>query len=1264
MINNKIQPRQALNKGFLRIKPIRNEFEIFKRNLITLINQIDENEREEFHKNILTDFLKNTYYGADYLINIKASNDLVIYNGKDTKSSVGVILEAKKVNNNEILKVDNLNTKALQQLVLYFLRERITHKNPEIRYLIATNIYEWFIFDATIFENLFAQNTQLVKQFTDFEEKRLSNSRTDFFYKEIAQPAIDEIQNQLVFTHFDIRDYQQYLINQNPENDQKLIPLFKLFSPQHLLKLPTINDSNSLNKNFYSELLHILGLTEIKEGSKKLIQRKPINEREQGSLIENTITRLQELRKIDRLENSEQFGENNEDRLFNVSLELAITWINRILFLKLLESQLINYHQGNKSFAFLNIAKIQDFGNLNRLFFGVLSHKPDAREKHIKNLVANIPYLNSSLFEVSEIEHQTIVISNLVNDEKLSIFNNTVLKDNHDHKPTGKLKALEYIFEFLDAYDFSSEGTEEIQEESKTLINASVLGLIFEKINGYKDGSFFTPGFITMYMCRETIRKAVLQKFKEIKGWNCENIDELYDRITDKKEANQIINSLKICDPAVGSGHFLVSALNEIITIKSELKILLDKQGRTLRDYHLEIENDELIITDDDGKIFTYNPKNPESRRIQETLFYEKQTIIENCLFGVDINPNSVKICRLRLWIELLKNAYYQTSPLTPFLPGEGKLGELETLPNIDINIKTGNSLISRFPLNWDLRTILKKSNWNIESYRNAITTYHNTDNKDQKQEMERLINDIKGNISTEISSNDPNIEKRNQKVAELRHLRDQKSLFVESKAEAKSRQKKQEELEQQINQLNAEIEEKKSGKLYQNAFEWRFEFPQVLNDEGDFIGFDVIIGNPPYISLSKIKEKSQTAYFENNYQTYTKGADIYCLFYEKGSCLLRKAGFLTYITSNSWLRTIYGDFLKKYLIENLQPQTLLNIEDMQIFEEATVESNIIILKKDKVKEFFDVASLNNNYLVGSSLHEYFDKNCFQFIIPNTSEWIIGNEKTGSLKQKIARIGKQLKDFKITINFGIKTGYNAAFIINEETKNQLIAESSNSAEIIQPILRGRDLKKYSYEFSNQWVICTFPSLALDINNYPAIMAYFEKIGQKRLAQSGIEGSRKKTNNQWFETQDSIAYWQDFHKPKIVWGEISDQPKFAFDDSNYYAEATTFLMTGEKLKYLLAILNSILSEWYFNQISTTTGMGTNRWKKYKIEMLPIKEPTETEELLLEKIVNQILTAKKSDPKADTTALEQEIDQFVYQLYGLTEEEIQIVEAKTN
>ena len=211
-------------------------------------------------------------------------------------------------------------------------------------------------------------------------------------------------------------------------------------------------------------------------------------------------------------------------------------------------------------------------------------------------------------------------------------------------------------------------------------------------------------------MCRETIRKAVIQKFNETKDWNCKDIDSLYDKIEDRQEANNIINSLKICDPAVGSGHFLVSALNEMIAIKNDLKVLQDRDGKRLKEYHFEVVNDELIVTDEDGELFEYNPTNKESQRIQETLFHEKQTIIENCLFGVDINPNSVKICRLRLWIELLKNAYYKNE------------NELETLPNIDINIKCGNSLISRFELDADLKKALKSSKWTIDSYRMQLT--------------------------------------------------------------------------------------------------------------------------------------------------------------------------------------------------------------------------------------------------------------------------------------------------------------------------------------------------------------------------------------------------------------------------------------------------------------------------------------------------------------------------------------------------------------
>ncbi len=699
-----LKPTKALNKAFLKVKPNRDNIEGFKTNLIRLIDSMNEAESEEFHKNLVIDFLKKTYYDPNHFINTKGRNDLVIHNGNTANSTVGVIIEAKKPTNKaEMITEKKVNTKAFQELVLYYLRERITHKNLEVKYLIATNINEWFIFDATLFDRLFAQNKSFVKQFNDFESGRLADNKTDFFYKQIAEPFISSLQTSIECTYFNIHEYQKALRNADKADDKSLIGLFKVLSPEHLLKLPFTNDSNSLDKRFYSELLHIIGLTETKEGSKKIIQRNKEEERNTGTILEDAIIQLDSLDKLNRLDKPSQFGATTEERLFNVALELTITWINRILFLKLLEAQLITYHKGDKSYSFLSLDKIKDYDDLNSLFFQVLARKHEQRNQDVKKAFEKVPYLNSSLFEPTELEHQTLFISNLRDDRQIPILSNTVLKNEQGKKQTGKLSTLKYFFEFLDAYDFSSEGSEEIQEDNKTLINASVLGLIFEKINGYKDGSFFTPGFITMYMCRETIRKAVVQKFNEIKNWQCQSIEDLYDKIEDRKEANQIVNSIKICDPAVGSGHFLVSALNEMIAVKNDLKILQDRTGKRLKEYQVEVVNDELIVTED-GELFEYNPKNHESQRIQETLFHEKQTIIENCLFGVDINPNSVKICRLRLWIELLKNAYYKNAT------------ELETLPNIDINIKCGNSLISRFGIDEDLSQALKKSKWTIDS--------------------------------------------------------------------------------------------------------------------------------------------------------------------------------------------------------------------------------------------------------------------------------------------------------------------------------------------------------------------------------------------------------------------------------------------------------------------------------------------------------------------------------------------------------------------
>ncbi|GHV05964.1 hypothetical protein AGMMS50229_09920 [Campylobacterota bacterium] len=275
MQNTVKTPKQLLNPAFLKQKPERKEIELFKKELIALLDRINERESEEFHKNLMIDFLNSVYYKDNHYINTKGRADLVICNGKTPQSPVGVLIEVKSpINKSEMVSLANLNAKSFQELVLYYLRERKTKKNIELRYLIITNIYEWFIFDAQEFERLFYQDKNLLKHFEEFEAEKLSGTTTDFFYKEIAAPAIEKTAAEIEYTHFDIRDYDQVLRYGDQEDDKKLIALYKFLSPTHLLKLPFANDANELNREFYAELLHILGLEEIKQGSQKFIVAK------------------------------------------------------------------------------------------------------------------------------------------------------------------------------------------------------------------------------------------------------------------------------------------------------------------------------------------------------------------------------------------------------------------------------------------------------------------------------------------------------------------------------------------------------------------------------------------------------------------------------------------------------------------------------------------------------------------------------------------------------------------------------------------------------------------------------------------------------------------------------------------------------------------------------------------------------------------------------------------------------------------------------
>jgi adenine-specific DNA-methyltransferase len=1245
MILKELKPRKALNKAFLKVKPNRTEIEGFKTNLITLLDRTNDTESEEFHKNLVSDFLKDTYYKQNHFINTKGRNDLVIHNGQNADSSVGVIIEAKKpTNKTEMLTAQKLNAKAFQELVLYYLRERITHKNLEVKHLVATNINEWFIFDATLFDRLFAQNKDLVKQFNEFEAGRLAETKTDFFYKQIAEPFIESLTSEIEFTYFNIQDFQKPLRNSDKADDNKLIALFKLFSPEHLLKLPFTNDSNSLDKRFYSELLHIIGLTEIKEGSKKLIGRNKEGERHTGTILEDAIIQLDSLDKLNRLEKPSQFGNTQQERLFNVALELSITWINRILFLKLLEAQLITYHRGDKSYSFLNLSKIKNYDDLNSLFFQVLARKYEERNEDVKKIFEKVPYLNSSLFEPTDIEQVTLFISNLKDDKTIPILSQTVLKDQHGKKRTGSISTLQYLFEFLDAYDFGAEGGEEIQEDNKTLINASVLGLIFEKINGYKDGSFFTPGFITMYMCRETIRKAVVQKFNETKKWNCTTLEELYDKIEDRKEANHIVNSIKICDPAVGSGHFLVSALNEMIAVKNDLKILLDREGKRLKEYQVEVVNDELTITDDEGGLFEYNPGNKEKQRIQETLFHEKQTLIENCLFGVDINSNSVKICRLRLWIELLKNAYYKNAT------------ELETLPNIDINIKCGNSLVSRFAIDSDLKQALKKSKWTIDSYRIAVATYRNAESKEQKREMERLIADIKSDFRSEISLNDPKAKKLYALSGELTKLTTQQSLFEMNKKEKAVWNKKVQQLSLETKKLETEIEEIKSNKIFENAFEWRFEFPEVLSEEGDFVGFDVVIGNPPYIRQEELG--SFKNYLQTNYKVFTSGGDIFSYFYELSYNVMKDNGFFSFI-NNTFDKTTAGKILREFVDNRFRFYRYIDFTDVVVFEEATTYPIILIAQKANHKDNFKFFKYTKANFYDKELLET-DSN-YAVVLQgglNTSAWNFINSFEQNILVKIKK-HKTIEERYGKCFRGIITGLNEAFI----TENDL-----GNYTVLRNIYDGKDLKKWTSPrpfkkiivFESKSTSRNFGKLSEDLalekmnDAFPEIFNHLEPFknrGQKRFDKGEY----------WWELRN-CAYYDLFDKPKIIFPNLQNSNKFAFDGSGVYLNAPAVFLPSNDMA-LLAVLNSKVVWHFLKSVCVIRSGGYIEVKPQYFEQIPIPNIDASIQNNLTVLADKAIQEKTNNQQADITEIENQIDQLVYQLYELTEEEIAIIESST-
>lgn len=1262
-----IDEKEFLNP-YYRKKPILeaelNEFiKALKDYKTSLENNLKNNE-DSLVANALSKFFENLHFECEIKSIHKGNSGMDLALKKDKQ--IQVIVEAKLPHSKEFFSQSKPNCKALHECILYYLRERKA-LNSSLKHIIITDFYRFYIFKADLFEELFNKNKYFKEAFENFESKNsLFKGNTDEFYKECekllsSEKYLDSITRKDLFYEPSLKgvfiDIKPILEQEKP-SFSKLKPLFKIFHKDFLLSEFNPNDANSLNNAFYKELLYILGLCESKQNSKLIIAKSEESKEEQGTFYTAINSKLKE--------------EN-----FETILKLLILWLNRILFLKLIESNLVRFND-DKNLKFLNFKKIPDFDKLSELFFEVLAKEKSTRKK---SEFAYLPYLNSSLFEKQSIEN-TLEISSLSNDLKLFYYKNTVLKDDKCKAKKGQVGLLEYLFEFLDSFDFGSDDEQSEILSQKELISSSVLGNVFEKLNGYKEGSFYTPSFITSYMCKESIIKVVLDKFNAQFDLDTKDISELRKslRKEDKKAQKELLNSIKICDPAVGSGHFLVSALNVMLSIYDELN-LFDEE------FYLEVQNDEILITNHKGEFIEYKrPKTPKDKAhlIQQELFHTKKDIIENNLFGVDINPNSCEITKLRLWIELLKHSFYQSFD-------DGNYHDLKTLPNIDINIKCGNSLVSYFETGKSL-SHYPNIKERINKYKRIVKDYKEgfyTDKSHINQEIKNLKISFKNfcfadKFKKEMKGFNDKCEKYSKKYGNFLAINDENLKFFVS-----------------ANLTLFDFDEKEATKEFVNLkkeydnifnlesnhpFEWRFEFPEILDDDGNFKGFDLIIGNPPYIRQEELKELKP--HLAKNYKVYKGTSDIYTYFYELGFNVLKdRGGVLSYITSNKYTRAGYGEALREFLLKNTCILKYIDLNGIKVFDSATVDTSILSFEKIKIKEnTFKYLSLNNELLKNydfeiSAIKEFL--NISQNSLSKES-FAFNDESTNALKTKIEKLGTPLKDWHgLNINYGIKTGLNEAFIITTEKKDEILAnckdedEKERTAKLIRKMLRGRDIKRYSYEWAGLWIIVfEFGSYKILEKDYPAIYNHLKQYKEKLQARGqctnkpATEQKPYLGQHHWLELDNNPnkEYLSQFEREKIVYSEIVRKPQFYLDTKlNFYAEATSFILTGENLKYLIAFLNNDFVAFIFKTFYAGGNLGENgfRYKKAFLEKLPIPKINSKNQKLANELINlvdEILKAKEQDKNANTQELENKINSLVYKLYNLTEEEIKIIEGK--
>ena len=888
--------------------------------------------------------------------------------------------------------------------------------------------------------------------------------------------------------------------------------------------------------------------------------------------------------------------------------------MGRIVFLHFLQKK--GWLNGNLAFLrdlFFFSPHQDDFLEqvLEPLFFGIFNTEKVNREQLFKtkgwdmSLLEDwkeLPYLNGGLFERDAVDEQNITLP-------ASLF--------------------EDLFTFMASYNFTVD--ENDPDDAEVGVDPEMLGKIFESLleDNKAKGAFYTPKEIVRYMCKESLiaylatqidksQSERKEKSDSSDGSDCDKYirafvetHEMQPELEPYRDTlDQALRNVKICDPAIGSGAFPMGLLNELWRCREALA-----QSNS--------QSEQKEISDNS---FSSDCEIETSDCMMSRVELKKE-IIENNIYGVDIEKGAIDIARLRFWLSIVVDAE-----------------EPEPLPNFDYKFMQGNSLIESFE-GFDLSRISSRLRGGQSKSMQLVL---GLDSHTSRQNLQRLLREYFS--VTDHKKKSSMRQSINEEV---------KTLIRESIGGTPASLAKLEKMDCSANQ---------------DFFLWHTWFKDIF-DNG---GFDIVIGNPPYIQLQANGGELADLYKECGFKTFTRMGDIYSLFYEQGYNILANSGHLCFITSNKWMRAGYGELTRQFFTGYTNPKIIVDLGG-NIFENATVDTNILLFSKSKNMGETQGVTVDKETMGGlENMNSYVLQNQSVCTFKGNDSWVILSPIEQSIKLKMEAIGTPLKDWNIEINYGVKTGCNDAFIISTEKRNKILSNCQNDEErqrtedLIRPILRGRDIKRYSYKWAGLWLIAFFPARNYNIDDYPSVKTHLESYagghGRELLAQTGrthiIDGiplkSRKKTNNKWFEVQDSIGYWKCFALPKIVYGQFQDSAEYSFAEEHVFLSSNEYVLitNNYSAKCLLAFLNSKPSEWMLGHIAGSLGGNAKIGQKSNFLKLPVPILSVQQQKQYDDIVSDILSMKKHG--LDSCQEEKRIDNLIYQLYNLTPEEIAVIE----